>query len=195
MNKFGSDNDMINHGECAPNRREFVKVLRDGAVVLLLPQALGCRTRPRASVRSSDSAYVLKFFTSDEAMMVEAISDRIFPSDETAGAREAKVVQFIDYMLSSGYASYQSMYRDGLRRLNEITRAQFGRSFVQLNATEQDAVLTRIDREQIPNWDQSGPFFSLIRAHTIEGIFSDPRYHGNVGGVGWKLVGLDHQHT
>lgn len=32
-------------------------------------------------------------------------------------------------------------------------------------------------------------FFSLLRDHTIQGMFGDPAYRGNRDMVGWKLVG------
>jgi gluconate 2-dehydrogenase gamma chain len=32
-------------------------------------------------------------------------------------------------------------------------------------------------------------FFQLLRAHTIEGMFSDPMHGGNAGLIGWQLVG------
>jgi gluconate 2-dehydrogenase gamma chain len=33
-------------------------------------------------------------------------------------------------------------------------------------------------------------FFQLLRAHTIEGMFSDPMHGGNAGLIGWQLVGF-----
>jgi hypothetical protein len=32
-------------------------------------------------------------------------------------------------------------------------------------------------------------FFNLVRAHTIQGTFSDPYYGGNANFVGWNLIG------
>ena len=32
-------------------------------------------------------------------------------------------------------------------------------------------------------------FFQLLRAHTVEGMFSDPMHGGNAGLIGWQLVG------
>ena len=33
-------------------------------------------------------------------------------------------------------------------------------------------------------------FFALLRAHTIEGMFSDPMHGGNAGLIGWQLAGF-----
>jgi gluconate 2-dehydrogenase gamma chain len=35
----------------------------------------------------------------------------------------------------------------------------------------------------------SSEFFTMLRDHTIEGMFSDPVYRGNRDLVGWKLIG------
>ena len=35
----------------------------------------------------------------------------------------------------------------------------------------------------------STAFFTLVRAHTIEGTFCDPYYGGNANFVGWDLIG------
>jgi hypothetical protein len=35
----------------------------------------------------------------------------------------------------------------------------------------------------------SPQFFNLIRAHTIQGTFSDPFYGGNANFIGWDLIG------
>ena len=35
----------------------------------------------------------------------------------------------------------------------------------------------------------SAAFFSLVRAHTIQGTFCDPYYGGNANFVGWDLIG------
>ena len=46
---------------------------------------------------------------------------------------------------------------------------------------EQDAKLRTLDGTY---------FFTLLRRHTIEGMFCDPMHGGNAGLVGWKLIGF-----
>jgi gluconate 2-dehydrogenase gamma chain len=168
------------------SRREFVKVMRDGAVILMLPGPLLRETIP--------ADYKLKFFTAQEAATIDAISARILPSDELPGAREARVVNFIDHMLATEYAGQQRAYRDGVERLNKLTRSEFKRRFVELTEADQDSVLTRTERGNTGGWKESVDFFAMVRIHTIEGMFSDPKYHGNADGIGWKLVGSDQHH-
>jgi Gluconate 2-dehydrogenase subunit 3 len=54
------------------------------------------------------------------------------------------------------------------------------RRFVELQAQDQDAVLTDL---------QQTPFFALVRTHTIQGTFCDPAYGGNANFTGWDLIG------
>src|SRR3989475_13156850 len=33
-------------------------------------------------------------------------------------------------------------------------------------------------------------FFSMLRCHTVEGMFCDPMHGGNIDMVGWQLIGF-----
>jgi gluconate 2-dehydrogenase gamma chain len=139
----------------------------------------------------------LRFFDESEALIVAAASARIFPADQSGpGAREAGVVIYIDRQLAGPYgrdryrytqgpfedgplelgyqgkATPREIYRDGLKNLKD---------FDQLSPDEQDVRLQHI---------QSCRFFSLLRQHTIEGMFSDPIHGGNADMVGWQLIGF-----
>jgi len=140
----------------------------------------------------------LRFFTELEALIFAAAAARIFPSDETGpGAQEAGVVIYIDRQLAGpwgrdrhrytrepfddnapaefgyqGKATPQQIYRDGLKDL---------KGFTELTPAEQDGKLKLIEKTV---------FFSLLRRNTIEGMFCDPIHGGNVGMVGWQLIGF-----
>lgn len=179
------------------SRRKFVRIVRDSAVLLILPQALGCSRlgsngkRPAtANDDGTQTAYELRFLTNEEMVTVDALAARIIPSDEQPGAREARVVHFIDYMLATSYATQQALYREGLDQLNRLCQRRFNRQFANLSEAEQDKVLAQLERREIHEWNEGGDFFSTIRNHTIEGMFSDPKYHGNAGRVGWGLMGV-----
>jgi gluconate 2-dehydrogenase gamma chain len=58
----------------------------------------------------------LRFFTAAEAQVVQAASERIFPSDESGpGATEAGVVIYIDRQLAGPYGRDQRRYTKGPR--------------------------------------------------------------------------------
>jgi len=147
-------------------------------------------------VSATDKTYriPLRIFDETEALVVASAASRIFPSDDCGpGAKEAGVVIYIDRQLAGPYgrdrhryiqgpfesgvpelgyqgkATPRDLYREGLKRLT---------GFDRLEPTEQDRALMQIE---------SSLFFSLLRQHTIEGMFCDPMHGGNIGMVGWRL--------
>lgn len=107
------------------------------------------------------------FFDAAEWELLDAVTARIIPTDSDPGAREARVVRFIDrYLSGTGYiyaaadgsgflrlagkeaeawqqriSTSQARYREGLRRVDAISQDSFGRRFVELGPDEQDRVL------------------------------------------------------
>ena len=57
------------------------------------------------------------FFTPEQATAVEAIATQIIPTDDTPGAREARVVSFIDRALVTFEYDRQSDYTEDLGEL------------------------------------------------------------------------------
>jgi gluconate 2-dehydrogenase gamma chain len=72
-----------------------------------------------------------------------------------------------------GKENPQQIYRAGI--------ALLGNDFATVTADQQDLRLEKI---------QDSHFFLLLRAHTIEGVFCDPLHGGNIGMVGWKMIGF-----
>jgi gluconate 2-dehydrogenase gamma chain len=158
------------------------------------------------------------FFTPAEATTVDAIVDRLIPTDDLgAGAKDAGVTVFIDRQLTGPYGGHDSLYmqgpfsatplpsqglqspltprqqyRLGLAALTSYCNTTFsGRGFAQLSADEQDALLSGMEKGQVkmPDFD-SKMLFAAIYTNTIEGYFADPVYGGNRDMAGWKLVGF-----
>ncbi len=173
-------------------RRDFLMVVPGGALALLPAHQELPLTPPQSP---GPRPYQRKFLTSNEAATVEAVTARIIPSDQSPGAKQARVVDFIDYLLSTAYATQQPAYRNGVRRLNELSQSRFKRTFAGLTEAEQDSLLTQMEGGEIHEWKDAAGFFAMIRGHTIEGMFADPKYHGNAGGVGWRLLGADEHNT
>ncbi len=133
----------------------------------------------------------LETFTAAEAATVEAMAARLIPSDENGpGAREARAAHYIDRALSGALASSLEAYRNGLGAVDSYARASKGAPFAQLSAQDQDAVLGDMENNVATGFTpNASTFFNLVRAHTIQGTFSDPYYGGNANFVGWDLIG------
>src|SRR5262245_12035436 len=126
----------------------------------------------------------LQFFTPEQAAEVEAMAAQIIPTDSTPGAREARVINFIDRALVTFEKSEQGAYTKGLQDLEAQTKqiVPSATKFSALSSEDQIKVLTAMEKT---------PFFNLVRTHTITGFFASPVHGGNQNKVGWKMVSYD----
>src|SRR5947208_2288061 len=103
----------------SPDRRQILEML---AKVATLSQFPGFRrwvcaseNAPAASPRAS--TYKPAFFTAGEYELVDQVTDLILPADDSPGARDAGVAEFIDFMVAHD-DELQYPFRTGLAWLN-----------------------------------------------------------------------------
>ncbi|MGA2258815.1 MAG: gluconate 2-dehydrogenase subunit 3 family protein [Thermoguttaceae bacterium] len=176
-----------------PTRRDAIKVLSAVAASALTGGGLA------VGARNDDiPADATHFFTPDEARLVEAVSDQIIPADKDPGAKDARVVLFIDRQLVGPYAQLQAAYRDGLRALQETCRRQFGKPFEALGWDDQTKVLAALEAGRAPKELWKSPtcteFFNLVLEHTKQGFYGGPQNGGNYNYVSYQMLGLDHDY-
>ena len=128
--------------------------------------------------------------TATEGATLDAIAARLIPSDAAGpGAREAQAARYIDRALGGALADSREAYKNGLAAVDTYARAAKGGAFAQLAAADQDAVLRDMEVNKAAGFTGgAAAFFNLVRAHTIQGTFSDPFYGGNASFVGWDLI-------
>jgi hypothetical protein len=126
----------------------------------------------------------MTFFSPTQAADVEAMAAQIVPTTDTPGAREAKVIAFIDVALVSFAKDSADVYTKGLADLTTKVRAVNPAvdGFAGLTSAQQVQVLTSIEKT---------PFFQAVRSHTIMGLFAAPQHGGNYQKVGWKMIDFD----
>jgi len=173
------------------NRREFlVTGLRGagGVWASLHWPAVMVAAQHAAHMREAIPPAKLEALTADQAAEIEAAANRIIPTDDTPGAREAGVIYFIDRALGTFATDSRGDYEKGLPVLQAKTRELFpdSKKFSQATPEQQDAVLKALEGQ---------PIFELIFSHTVMGFLADPARGGNRGGVGWKLIGFDDNAT
>jgi hypothetical protein len=128
--------------------------------------------------------------TAAEGATLEAIVARLIPTDANGpGAAEARAARYIDRGLGGYLASFLPAYRLGLSGIESYARTAKGTPFTQLSATDQDAVLSDMERNAAKGFLTAGVFFNVVLSHTIQGTFGDPFYGGNANFVGWDLIG------
>lgn len=136
---------------------------------------------------TTDSKPTFAWLTPAEAADTDALCACIIPSGETPGAREARVVVFIDRALNSFFAEQAAEFRTGLNGVQKkFSSANGGKPFSSTSAEQQIAFVHTIDTSH---------FFTQLRFLTIVGLLSSSKYGGNFGGSGWKVLGFADQHA
>jgi len=151
------------------------------------PAILQASAQARQAAASTSPA-TFEFFAPGQAAEIEAMAAQIIPTDETPGAREARVIYFIDRALTTFDHDQQELYVQGLKDLAAKTSELFPNvvKFSELSAPQQIQVLTAIEDSH---------FFFYVRLHTIMGFLSNPEYGGNHDQIGWKLIGFADEHA
>lgn len=148
---------------------------------------------------------------------LRAICETVLPAGPAGpGAGEAGVVAYIVGQLAGEWGGGARMYRDppfaapaheghgwqspmtplevyryGLGVLAEHCRSRYGASPSGLGVAElEDLVEAWVDG-RVAGFDDvaSEAFFAMVRDNVAEGLFSDPRYGGNRGLIGWRWLG------
>jgi gluconate 2-dehydrogenase gamma chain len=169
------------------SRRELLK--RAGLVVgVVVVPALPAPGAQGGALNAPETGEALKTLTRLEYDTLDAICSRIIPTDASGpGAKEARAARYIDWGLSGALVALRAQYAAGLAAVEAHAIASKGSSFSRLSPGDQDVVLTELAENAMPQGPQG--FFNTVRAHTIQGTFSDPFYGGNANYVGWDLIG------
>jgi gluconate 2-dehydrogenase gamma chain len=173
------------------------------------------------------------FFDLHQRATIAAAMARIIPTDDVPGASEAGCVDFVDLYLGgidhiyakpdgSGFETLSAAtaeswtrrigilrqkYLDGIRVLDAEARARFDAAFFQLDAGQQDEILTALEHSGSQPASAGGPpgegpalqqtltetdldFLPLLIMHTRQGFYCDPIYGGNKNRVGWDAIGF-----
>jgi len=128
--------------------------------------------------------------TASEADILEAIVARLIPTDALGpGAKEARAAHYIDRALGGSLSASRQAYASGLAALDNYARSSKGKAFIELSPTDQDSVLTDVEKGAATGFTGSPvQFFNLVLNHTRQGTFGDPYYGGNANFVGWDLL-------
>src|SRR5215203_1741890 len=129
-------------------RREFVE-----AMAASLAGALGAAPLAGLSTVSAFAATVpntapYEFLTADQVRLLDVITAHIVPTDETPGAREARVVRFIDHAFATIFKDSKKDFTATLDAFAEFS-AHYrpdGVPFLDLSHNEQVVALRELER-------------------------------------------------
>ena len=165
------------------SRRHFVGAVATGVAATWISAAWRDRV---AGASGGPAAAGPRTLSPAAARDLDAVTALIIPTDDTPGAREAHVVNFIDRGLSTFAADQRPLFEQGLADLGAraARRRPDARAFADLGPEEQTALLRELETEH-------SEFFEAVRVSTISGFLADPHYGGNANKVGWQVIGFE----
>lgn len=183
-------------------RREIIRIMALASVASTFPGfqrwAFACEhaSATRAVSTQATGKYQPQFFTEDEFQLVDRLAELIIPADDSPGAHDAGVSEFIDFMVAneadlsdSGEGNIQVVFRSGLKWMNARSVSLFGASFLECGEAQQTEMLGRLaykDRFK-PGEEVGQSFFAVIRDFTAYGYYTSR--------IGLEAVGYPGLHT
>jgi gluconate 2-dehydrogenase gamma chain len=123
------------------------------------------------------ATYSPQFFNPDEFRTVEILAAMIIPTDDAPGAKEAKVANYIDFVVFSA-AEFepllQKQWIDGLSFLERESQKQFSKSFRDVDEADRIKLLTDMSAPERDSKAQHEgfAFFSVVKDMTVEGFYT-----------------------
>lgn len=167
------------------SRRSALKAL--GTTAALLPALSPDGLLAFARIQAANAAPTLKVLSTPDFQTLEALVEAIIPADERSpGAKQARVADYIDLLLSESDDEVALQWMGGLAALNREATQRFRRPFVGLDAAQVDAVLAAISKNELDPGTPLEHFFVMTKQATIRGYYSSEigihrelRYKGN----------------
>lgn len=161
----------------SPQRREVLRILSLAAAASQFPgfsrwMCAAQHAHP-GSVQVQATKYEPQFFTPSEYVTVEQLTDLIIPRDDSPGAKDAGVSEFIDFMAASD-PEIQQPFRAGLQWLDAQAAKTHGSAFAKLPSDQQAGILQSLafHNRQVPDQAAGQEFFRLIRNYTVMGYYT-----------------------
>ena len=140
-----------------------------------------------ARIQETNAAPQPKVFSPSQFVTLELLVDAIIPTDDRSpGARQARVADYIDLLVSEGDRELSLQWIGGLAALDTEAASRFRAPFAKLGATQVDAILQTISRNEKAPQTPLETFFVMAKQATIRGYYTseigihqDLRYKGN----------------
>jgi Gluconate 2-dehydrogenase subunit 3 len=167
------------------SRRSALKAL--GTTAVLLPALSPDGLLAFARIQAGNAAPSLNVLSTPDFQTLEALVEAIIPADERSpGAKDARVADYIDLLLSESDDEVALQWIGGLAALNQEAALRFRRPFAGLDAGQVDSVLAAISKNELDPGTPLEHFFVMTKQATIRGYYSSEigihrelRYKGN----------------
>jgi gluconate 2-dehydrogenase subunit 3-like protein len=170
------------------SRRAALKALGTGiGTVAALPWLSDDGLLAFARIQETNARPQLKVLSPSQFRSLEVLVDAIIPTDDRSpGAKQARVADYIDLLLSEADRELTLEWFGGLAALDAEARSRFRLPFSNLGAGQVDAILQRISRNERAPQTALETFFVVAKQATIRGYYTskigihdDLHYQGN----------------
>ena len=140
-----------------------------------------------ARIQEANAAPRPKVFTPAQFQTLEALVELIIPADDRSpGAKQARVADYIDLLLSESEPEQTLRWIGGIAALDAEASVRFKTPFVKLTAAQSDAILHDLSRNERAPSTALEAFFVMAKQETIRGYYTSEigihqelRYKGN----------------
>ena len=193
-------------------RREILRYIGIASVAATFPGfsrwSFACPADPSHVQAAPAAAYKPLFFSPEQYSLVEHISEMIIPADDTPGAKEAGVAEFIDFMVANRVAvsprgeirstaeairqgdDAQVQFVAGIDWINARGKSEFGKLFLDLTAEQQTSLLEELAYKAKfnPTTESGREFFQLVRDYAVVGYYTSKIGLESLGYPGLRTV-------
>jgi len=158
--------------------------------------------------RSASAPYKPLFFSPDYYQMLDHIAEMIIPADDTPGAKQAGVAEFIDFMVANRVPvsasrdlrstedameignEAQNRFIAGLDWINACCYSEFGRAFMECTPEQQNSLIEELAYKAKfkPTTESGRAFFQLMRDYTVVGYYTTKIGLESLGYPGLRTV-------
>ncbi len=140
-----------------------------------------------ARLQETNGASPLKVLSRAQFEALEVLTDAIIPTDDRSpGAKQTRVADYIDLLLSEVDRTIVLQWIGGLAALDAEALSRFRSTFSRLRDTQVDAILQTISRNESAPQTPLEAFFVMAKQATIRGYYTSKigihdelRYKGN----------------
>lgn len=166
-------------------RRTLLRTL--GGATILAPWLSDIGQLAFAELQRQNRPPAPKAFTTDAFAALEALVEAILPADDRSpGAREARVADYIDLLVSETGGEFATRWSSGLDALDAAAVSRFGRSFTALGPAAADAIMSQLAGGEAAPATPLEQFFVMAKQATIHGYYTSEigihqelQYQGN----------------
>ncbi len=115
-----------------------------------------------------------------------AVQNHLLPTEPgIPGAQEINALQYLKFVVSDPNIDQEErlFITQGVSWLEDLSKADFGRPFIELKNDEKERLLRKITGSSAgENW------LSTLLLYLLEALLTAPAYGGNPEGIGWKWL-------